>query len=120
MIGVLAVSFCDRKAGQAGVCLDLWSYPDGTYNLVMENFGGQRERELAFPCALHQLALPLNGKSFTSQNSIGVLQIERCGEQVCAEFVPFDLKHTFRHCIPSEEYRLAIEALEAREIGYLA
>jgi hypothetical protein len=118
MVGVLAVSFCDRREGQAGVCLDLWSYPDGTYNLVMENFG--KEGEFAFACALHQLAAPLKGNSFTAQNEVGVLQIERCSDQVCAEFVPFDLSQTFRHCIAADEYRMAIEALEANAVGYLA
>src|SRR5580704_12122411 len=108
MVGVLAVSFCERKVGQAGVCLDLWSYPDGTYNLVMENYGGQGQSEIAFPCALHQLSGPLLHKPFTCQNDDGVLQIEKCGNQVCASYEPFDGDGSFRHCIAFDEYEEAI------------
>jgi len=120
MIGNLAVSFCDRGAGANGVCLDLWSYPDGTYNLVIENFAGDADKELVFPCVLHQLAGPLDQKSFVSENEEGKLEISRCEELVCAEFVPFDGREGFRHCIPQEEYQLAIAALEANTSGYLA
>src|ERR1700722_18077648 len=120
MVGVLAVSFCDRRAGQGGVCLDLWSYPDGTFNLVIENYGGEKGKELAFPCALHQLAGPLLNKPFMSENDEGVLQIERCGNQVCAEFVPSHSRKGFRYCIGLDEYQQAIEALESWEVGYLA
>jgi hypothetical protein len=120
MIGVLAVSFCERKEGEASVCLDLWAYPDGSYNLVIENFGGEGEKDLSFPCALHQLAGPLYNKVFTSQDEDGILQIERCDNSVCAEFTPFDDRDGFRHCIPFEDYQLAIEALETNAVGYLA
>src|ERR1700722_8703304 len=113
MIGHLAVSFCDRKPGQTSGCLDLWSYPDGSYNLVMENFGGEGTRELAFPCALHQLAGPLHQKNFVSQTEEGILEIGRCGDTICAEFNPFDGRGKFRHCIGFEEYEAAISALEA-------
>jgi len=120
MVGELAVSFCDRSAGRTSVCLDLWSYPDGTYNLVMENIGDGGTQELSFPCALHQLAGLLDRKSLVSQNEIGVVSIERCGDSVCAEFMPFDGKDGFRHCVGLEEYRHAITALEANTVGYLA
>jgi hypothetical protein len=120
MIGELAVSFYDRRAGQASVCLDLWSYPDGTYNLVMEDIGDDGNEEFSFPCALHQLAGILDRKPLVNQNEAGVLSIERCGTSVCAEFMPFDGKNGFRYCIGLDEYGRAIEALEASAIGYLA
>jgi hypothetical protein len=120
MVGELAVSFCERKAGQVSTYLDLWSYPDGTYNLVIENFGGADQQELSFPCAFHQLAGVLGGKPLISQNESGMVVIDRCGNSVCAEFQPFDSPEQFRHCIPLEEYRHAIDALESNVIGYLA
>ena len=120
MIGELAVSFCDRKIGQGSVCLDLWSYPDGTYNLVIENFVGPAKNELSFPCAFHQLAGLLDSRALVTQNDAGVLAIEQCGGTVCAEFVPFEGHGGFRHCVGAEEYRMAIAALESDSVGYLA
>lgn len=120
MLGVLAVSFCERNGNDAHVCLDLWTYPDGTYNLVMENFGGEGGQELSFACTLHQLSRPLHNRTFTCQDANGVLQIERCGDYVCADFAPFDDRDRFRHCIHIDTYRAALQALECNVIGYVA
>lgn len=119
MIGELAVSFCEKE-GRRAVCLDLWSYPDGTYNLVLENFAPEGSQEMAFPCALHQLQNVLEGKPFVADNAKGAISIERCGELVCAEYGPIDGGRGFRHCIPFIKYREAIDALQANAVGYLA
>jgi len=120
MVGVLAVSFCDRGAGQESVCLDLWSYPDGTYNLVLENHGDEGKVEVSFPCALYQLIAIKRGTMFVSQNDLGFVEIDRCEDKVCAQFIPFSGPGGFRYCIRFDEYRSAIEALEDNVIGYVA
>jgi len=120
MVGELAVSFCERKVGQECVCLDVWSYPDGTYNLVVDNFGGIDGHGLSFPCAFHQLAGVLTGRPLVSQSPAGIVTIDRCGGSICAEFEPSDGQTPFRHCIAAEEYDRAMDALEANVIGYLA
>ena len=120
MVGKLAVSFCERRTGAPSVYLDLWAYPDGTYNLVMENFCGDIQQEYSFPCAMHQLVGLLERKPLESESDAGVLLVERCGNSVCAEFDPKDGRPSFRHCIAIEDYRMAIEALESHTVGYLA
>jgi len=120
MVGELAVSFCERQPGQACVCLDLWSYPDGTYNLVIENFCDDGDQELAFPCAFHHLAGVLNRKPLVSESEVGTVTVERCGEDVCAEFQPSGDRNGFRQCISIGEYRRAIDALEAHALRYFA
>jgi hypothetical protein len=120
MIGKLAVSFCGRQIGQPVVCLDLWSYPDGTYNLVVEQGGKSKNGDFCFPCSLPQLAGILDRKSLTTCNGLGSVHIERCGEAVCAAFEDALGEPAFRHCIPIDEYRRAIEALESNVVGYLA
>ena len=120
MVGELAVSFCDRKADQVCVYLDVWSYPDGSFNLVLENLEGSSPREIAFPCALHQLAGVLKGKPFVNEGPLGSITVDRCRGSVCAEFKPAGEKEAFKHCIPMEEFCSAIDALESRSLGYLA
>ena len=120
MIGKLAVSFCERRVGQASVCLDLWSDPDGTYNLVVEHRDGAAHLEYAFPCSLPQLSGILDRKTLTTCADNGSIHLGRCGDSVCAEFEDVLGEPVFRHCIPIEEYRCAIEALESNAVGYLA
>lgn len=120
MTGVLAVSFCERKAGSGSVCLDLWSYPDGTYNLVVEHFAETGRVEASFPCSLYQLAGVLQKRPFTMETEEGSVVVEVCTDAVCAEFNSPSGKGSFRHCISIEEYRRAIEALELNTIGYVA
>jgi len=120
MVGQLAVSFCERKEGETCVCLDVWAYPDGTYNLVIENFGTCTDREFAFPCSFHQLAGVLSRKSLVSESEVGMVTIERCGSFVCAQFDSSEGQDGFSHCIGFEEFRRAIEALESDAVGYLA
>ncbi len=119
MVGTLAVSFCDKGEGQP-VCLDLWSYPDGTFNLVLDNFQPEGSNQIAFPCALHQLSGVLKDRTFMSENGAGTVEIVRCGDVVCAEFNPTGGHSPFRHCIPVAAYGAAIQALEAHAVGYLA
>lgn len=120
MIGSLAVSFCEKKEGHVAVCLDLWSYPDGTYNLVLDNFRTEGHREISFPCTLDRLTAIAKGKGFVAENEAGVVNIERCGEQVCADFQPFDGTGEFRHCIELRAYCQAMDALRDHAVGYLA
>ena len=120
MIGVLAVSFCGRRSGDSSVCLDLWSYPDGTYNLVVEYDGETGKIEASFPCSLGQLAGVLMRRPLTISGDQGEVTVEACTESVCAQFEWPNGSGGFRHCVPTEEYRKAIEALEYNVIGYVA
>jgi len=120
MVGELAVSFCERRAGQACVCVDLWSYPDGTYNLVVEHSGVDAKQEYSFPCSFQQLAGILDRKPLTSSNEFGSVLVERCGDSVCAQFETEGEDAGFRYCISVEAYKKGIEALEANDVGYLA
>jgi len=120
MIGELAVSFCERKVGETCLCIDLWSYPDGTCNLVVSALIGSADYELSFPCVPHQLDGVVKGRSLYTENDEGSILVEKCGEQICAEYSSLKSGRSIRQCIPSEEYRRAVDSLMTGTIGYLA
>ena len=118
MVGVLAVSFCGRRSVDGSICLDLWSYPDGTYNLVVEHQNDKGKVEAAFPCSLGQLAGVLSRRPLSISSEDGEVIVEFCGDAVCAEFGAHAGAGSFRYCIPVDDYRRAIESLEYNVIGY--
>ena len=120
MVGVLAVSFCGRRSEDGSICLDLWSYPDGTYNLVVEHVRDTVKVEAAFPCSLGQLAGVLNRRPLSVSSDQGEVLVETCAEAVCAEFRVTGKAEEFRYCIPMDDYRRALESLEYNVIGYVA
>lgn len=120
MIGELAVSFCGRKAGETSLCIDLWSYEDGSCNLVVSTAVGATEHELVFPCAPHQLDAVLSGKALFVKNTEGSILIEKCGDTVCAEYVSLRSGRNVKQCLPFEEFERGVNSLLSGTIGYLA
>ena len=120
MVGKLAVSFCERQAGESCLCIDLWSYPDGTCNLVVSSMIGLVDHELAFPCAPYQLDLVTSGQPLRIIRDEGSIVVDWCDGEVRAKYTSHMSGRCFRQCIALEEYRNAVDLLMTGTVGYLA
>ena len=120
MIGELAVSFCDRKDGDVGMCIDIWTYPDSTCNIVVSFRTGSVLEEFVFPSAPHQLEQILEGKPLLISVGDRSIKIEAADGWVCAECQISSTAATVRQCVYDDVYRRAIEHLVAGSLGYLA
>ena len=120
MVGELAVSFCERKKEESGMCIDIWSYPDGTCNIVVSAVIGSKLHELSFPCAPYQFEDVLKGKPFSTSNEDGSILIEKCSDAVCAEYESLKSGCKARQCMPLENFHRAVDSLLNGAIGYLA
>jgi len=120
MVGKLAVSFCERKDNEACLCIDLWAYPDGTCNLVVSAVIGAVDYELSFPCAPHQLEAVVDGRTLYTENDQGSILVEKCGEQVCAQYESSMSGRKLRQCVALVEFSQAVDSLVAGSVGYLA
>lgn len=61
MVGDLLASFCERRLKGGTQCLELWTYPDETLNVVVSRFDDQTEIEFSFPFATEQLLEVVSG-----------------------------------------------------------
>jgi hypothetical protein len=78
MIGDLLASFCERGTEGGTQCLELWTFPDQTLNVVVTRVSREDEAEYAFPCAAHHVVGVLNGsRTFRSQVGTAGLTLER-------------------------------------------
>ena len=102
------------------MCIDIWSYPDSTCNVVVSAVIGSKLHELSFPCAPYQFEDVIKGKALKTSNDEGSIVISSCGENVCAEYESLNSGCKVRQCLPLERYRRAIELLLTGVIGYLA
>ncbi|MGV3617542.1 MAG: hypothetical protein ACO1SV_19625 [Fimbriimonas sp.] len=85
MIGDLLASFCERGKEGGTQCLELWTYPDQTLNVVVTRVSREDEAEYAFPCAPHHVLGVLDGsRPFRSQVGNVGLTLERADDQVRA------------------------------------
>ncbi|MDR3689486.1 MAG: hypothetical protein P4L46_08920 [Fimbriimonas sp.] len=120
MVGELSVSFCQRKNGETSLLIDLWSYPDGTCNLVVALPVSSPGGEDVFPCAPSQLSAVLEGRVFSLTGAHGSIVIEKSVDRVCAQYTCLTTSRSVRHCLPVDDFRRAVDALAEGSIGYVA
>jgi hypothetical protein len=98
MIGKLVITFCERSAAGPPKALELWSFPDGTLNIVVASDSEQRQTEWSFPCAIEQLQSVLFGKPLILRDSEDrPMQLARVDDRICATYSAFG--ENWRQCI---------------------
>jgi len=120
LIGELAVSFCENKAEDTGMCIDIWSYPDGTCNVVVSARVGSVVNEFVFPSAPYQLIQVIEGNPFFASQSGYSIQIEHCNGLVCAQCDAPEHDLSIQKCVSLDSFRIAMAHLQAGAVGYLA
>jgi|GEM_PF-2616397 len=84
MTGVLLGAFCERGVDRTTCCLELWSFPDTSINVVLNRFGPDGETEYAFPCAPHHLIGVLMNVPFLCETGESRVSITRSEEHLVA------------------------------------
>lgn len=112
MLGTLLWTGCEKTSKEKIQTLELWSFPDGTLNLVA-NHGGPVEDEHTFPICIEQLDGVLRGRVLTLRSDDDVrLTVEHTHHRVCADYRSGD--ETWKHCVPVDEFRDVVEDIKAR------
>ena len=112
MVGTLVVTFCDRGHEGPARWLEVWSFPDGSLNLVIASSDATVSEEYVFPCAAHTLAAAAAGCDYQVSGPSGWVFLRAEGNRMCAEFRRHEDNRGWIQCIPLAEFREAIEAVQ--------
>ena len=108
MVGTLVWTSCERGAEQNLRYLELWSYPDGTLNLVAISEGAEG-CEHAFPVCVEQLQGILEGHTMHLRCEHLDLLLERSDDRVCAHCK--SESRSWTHCVAVSEFADIVEDL---------
>jgi len=107
MIGDLLASFCERGREGGTQCLELWTYPDRTLNVVVTRVSKMDEDEYSFPCAPHHVMGVLQGtRAFRSQNQDAGLVLQRHEDVVIAQVS--GVEGAWEQRVPLESFESAL------------
>ena len=101
MIGNLVWTGCERSADSRLQFLELWSYPDGTLNIVAAN-EAHDDCEHTFPIAVEQLEGILRGRPLQLHCAHVCLKLEAIDDRVCSTCqTQFE---SWTQCVPLGEF----------------
>jgi hypothetical protein len=118
MRGNLVASFCERSDGQPSRCLEIWSYPDSSLNLVVNRLDEKESQEHVFPCAPHHLVEVLKYKTFHSVTEHGTIFMNRNETVVKAEFTSGSKKEYWSHDVSVGAFAEALAVVSDEVPGF--
>jgi hypothetical protein len=114
MVGELLTAFCERSIAGTLKAFELWTYPDGTLNIVVVSEDDRGKQEACFPCAAHQLQAVIDGKQLQLDNGSETLRLIRLDDFVSAEF-----SGGWRQCLEVEALQDALDRMQFSQHNWL-